>query len=56
MYGTLSRGSNLNGGVYGKNSQDVKFSRTQPSFYNAGKTMRVASFDWATKGDEGWGS
>ena len=56
MYGTLQRGSNLDGGVYGKNSQDVKFGRTQPSFYNAGKTMRVASFDWTHSGDVGWGS
>ena len=56
LYGTLSRGTNVNGGVYGKNNQDVKFLRTLPSFYNAGKTMRVASFDWTHQGDEGWGS
>ena len=31
-------------------------SRTMPTFYNPGKTMRVASFDWTQKGDEGWGS
>ena len=56
LFGTLSRGSNLNGGTYGQKSQEVKFTRTMPSFYNAGKTIRVASFDWTHGGVDGWGS